>query len=244
MIWRWPTFFSLVAGAFALSATAVAGYAATVSGSVELRDSRVDSVSRGKDFSGVVVSLRQVNVAVPPPPAAHAVMLQKNKMFVPHILPVVIGGVVDFPNGDPIFHNAFSSFNGQVFDVGLYPPGTSRSVRFSRPGVVRVFCNIHPAMSSVILVLSTPWFATTGKDGAFELNVPPGEYDLNIFHERATAQTLTALTRRVVVTDGPLRVPTIAVSEAGYLLSPHKNKYDKDYAPPQDDQIFYPGARK
>ena len=55
-----------------------------------------------------------------------------------------------------IFHNAFSSYNGQIFDVGLYPPGTSKSVHFTRPGVVRVFCNIHPSMSAVILVLTTP----------------------------------------------------------------------------------------
>ncbi len=80
-------------------------------------------------------------------------MLQKNKMFTPHILPIVAGTAVDFPNSDPIFHNAFSSYDGQIFDVGLYPPGSSKSVRFGRPGVVRVFCNIHPAMSAIILVL-------------------------------------------------------------------------------------------
>ena len=119
-----------------------------------LSDSRVDAVNRQKDFSGVVVSAQPVGRAesrrhLP----AHATMLQKGKMFTPHILPVMAGTTVDFPNFDPIFHNAFSSYNGQIFDVGLYPPGTSRSVRFTRPGVVRVFCNIHPTMSAIILVL-------------------------------------------------------------------------------------------
>src|SRR6202044_1888521 len=106
---------------------------------------------------------------------------QKGKMFMPHILPVMAGTTVDFPNLDPIFHNAFSSYSGQIFDVGLYPPGTSRSVRFTREGVVRVFCNIHSSMSAMIVVLATPYFAVTGRDGSFALpDVPPGEYTLRV----------------------------------------------------------------
>jgi plastocyanin len=208
-----------------------------------LRDSRLDSVNKRKDFSGVVISAERVNAPPPPPPAAHAVMLQKNKMFTPHILPIVTGTTVDFPNADPIFHNAFSSYNGQVFDVGLYPPGTSRSVRFSKPGVVRVFCNIHPTMSSIILVLNTDHFTTTGKDGTFEINLSPGEYDVRVFHERATEQTLSLLSRRVVVTEHGLKLPQMDVSEAGYLLASHKNKYGRDYPPPHDDETIYPGVR-
>ena len=96
-------------------------------------------------------------------------MLQKNKVFVP---PVAAGTAVDFPNADPIFHNAFSSYDGQIFDVGLYPPGTTRSVYFRRACFVRVFCKIHAAMSAVILVLPTPYFATTAKDGTFRIDVP------------------------------------------------------------------------
>jgi plastocyanin len=229
--------------AIPLSFAAVYLHAATITGSVMLRDSHLAAVNKHKDFSGVVISAERVNAPPPAPPARHAVMLQKNKMFFPHILPIVTGAKVDFPNGDPIFHNAFSSYNGQIFDVGLYPPGTSRSVRFSRPGVVRVFCNIHPTMSSIILVLNTEYFAATGKEGTFELSLPPGEYDLRVFHERSTEQTLSLLSRRIVVTEPGLRLPQIDVSEAGFLLAPHKNKYGKDYAPPPDDQIVYPGVR-
>jgi len=170
-------------------------------------------------------------------------MLQKNKMFTPHVLPVEAGTIIDFPNADPIFHNAFSSYNGQVFDVGLYPPGTSKSVRFTKTGIVRVFCNIHPSMSAVILVLPTPYFTTTAKDGTFELELPPGSYDVGVFHERATEQTLQTLTQRILVTDTPVRIAPIMVSEAGYLQMPHKNKYGKEYGPPPDDQIVYPGVR-
>jgi len=214
-----------------------------VSGQVTLRDSRLEAVNKRKDYSGIVVSLQPINQAAPPAPSQHAVMLQKNKMFTPHVLPIVAGTTIDFPNADPIFHNAFSSYNGQVFDVGLYPPGGTKSVRFTRKGVVRVFCNIHPSMSSVVLVLGTQYFVTTAKDGTFQLDVPPGSYEVNIFHERSTEQTLQALSQRILVADQPLRIAPIAVSEAGYLLSPHKNKYGKDYPPPSDDQIVYPGVR-
>jgi plastocyanin len=234
MIWRSLTCFSLAA--FAASG-------ATLSGTVVLRDSRIDAVNKQKDFSGVVVSAQPVGGQPPPPPAAHEKMLQKGKMFTPHILPVMTGTTVDFPNADPIFHNAFSSYNGQIFDVGLYPPGSSRSVRFTRLGVLRVFCNIHPTMSAIILVLNTPWFVTTAKNGSFEMNVPPGEYELSFFHERATEQELTSLARRVIVADPALRVPPVMISEAGYLVAPHKNKYGHEYPPSTDDQVLYPGVR-
>jgi len=230
------------------SLTVVAAHAvmlqgAAVSGTVQLRDSREASVNKRKDYAGIVVSVRPLSPGPLAVPARHVTILQKDKMFTPHVLPVVAGSFVDFPNADLIFHNAFSSYNGQIFDIGLYPPGTSKSVHFTRPGVVRVFCNIHPQMSAVILVLDTPWFTTTAKDGSFHLDVPPGTYELSVFHERATEQTLQALTQRILVTDQPLNVAPITVSEAGFLLSPHKNKYGTAYAPPPDDKSVYPGVR-
>lgn len=231
---------------FSFAASAVCGAAlsgATVSGMVMLRDSRVDAVKKRMDFSGVVVSAQPLNSPVPALPPAHATMLQKGKMFTPHILPVTVGTTVDFPNADPIFHNAFSSYSGEIFDIGLYPPGTSRSVHITRPGVVRVFCNIHPTMSAVILALTTPWFVSTAKNGSFEMTLPPGEYDFRVFHERATETELEALSRRIVVPEQGLRIPPITVSEAGYLVAPHKNKYGHDYPPTSDDQVFYPTAR-
>jgi len=191
--------------------------------------------------SSILVTALQSATAAP---AKHAIMLQKDKMFTPHILPIVAGTTIGFPNADPIFHNAFSSYSGQIFDVGLYPPGSSRSVRFQRPGIVRVFCNIHPSMSAVILVLTTPYFAVTPHDGSFHIDVPPGSYDLAVFHERATEESLQSLSRRILVAPEGVRVPPIAVSEAGYLMAPHKNKYGKDYEPPPDDSTFYPGTRQ
>jgi hypothetical protein len=80
-------------------------------------------------------------------------------------------------------------------------------------------------------------------NGSFEMNVPPGEYDLGVFHERASEQQLAGLERRVIVPEAGLQVPLIMVSEAGYLVAPHKNKYGHDYPPAHDDQVFYPGVR-
>src|SRR5258708_6263948 len=124
--------------------------AASVSGKVQLRDSKDSTVSKKMDYSGVVVWLDPVNTpgnatASPVTADPRARMVQKGKTFTPHVLAVRAGTTVDFPNFDPIFHNAFSNYDGKVFDVGLYPPGYSRSVNFQRPGVVRVFCNIHAA---------------------------------------------------------------------------------------------------
>jgi plastocyanin len=239
MTWRSAICFSL---AF-LAVNAVPLWAVAISGTVALRDSRLDSVNKRRDYSGIVISLTPVRGGALTPPAKHVVMTQKNKTFLPHVLPVGEGTTIDFPNFDPIFHSAFSSYNGQVFDLGLYAPGSTRSVRFTRPGAVRVFCNIHPTMSAVILVLNTPYFTTTQKDGSFEIDVPPGAYDLNVFHERASEQTLQELSRRVLVTDKPLQVPLIAVSESGYLPAPHKNKYGMDYAPPPDGHVGYPAEK-
>jgi plastocyanin len=235
MIWRWLTCSNLLAAA---------AFAATVSGNVQLRDSRLDAVSKRGDYSGVVISLVPLGKPEETPSARRFRMLQKDKMFTPHVLPVSTGSTVEFPNGDPIFHNAFSSYSGQVFDVGLYPPHTIRSVRFTRPGVVRVFCNIHPAMSAIILVLDTPYFATTAADGSFHIDAPPGEYQLNVFHERATDATLKALSRRITVGDSAVRLPVTAVSESGYLFAPHKNKYGNDYPPESGNETLYPGAKK
>jgi plastocyanin len=236
-LWR------ICSSALTLMVACAAG--ATVSGSVRLRDSKDPAVRKHMDYSGVVVWLERVNGPRPVPVAIkHARMLQKDKTFVPHILAIPVGSTVDFPNLDPIFHNAFSNYNGQIFDVGLYPPGTSRTVHFSRPGIVRVFCNIHANMSAVIAVVDTPWYDVTAHDGSFKFDqVPPGEYAVHVYHERATAATLDALTSRFTVRDEPVTLPPFAISESGYLSIPHKNKYGHDYPPPPDAAGSYPAVR-
>ena len=238
MIWLWRICFNLLATLPLLCAT--------VTGSVELKDSRETAVRKHMDFSGVVISLEPVNglVAASHSPE-HARMIQKNKTINPHVLAIQVGTTVDFPNLDPIFHNAFSNYDGQLFDVGLYPPGTTRAVHFTREGIVRIFCNIHSTMSAVIVVLKTPYFAATDRDGSFSIpDVPPGEYRLRVFHERAAAPTLAALDRRLTVGNQTVQLPVIAISESGYLPIPHKNKYGRDYSAAPDDTSIYPATRK
>ena len=198
--------------------------------------------ARKADNSGAVVWLNPLDEGARSVPAKAPGgpfrLVQKNKRFTPHLLAITVGATVDFPNYDPIFHNAFSNYDGQIFDVGLYPPGTSKSILFRKEGVVRIFCNIHPAMSAVIVVLKSPYFSTSAKNGAFTItDVPPGSYRLHVFHERATQKTLDGLTRNVDVSSGVVNLTKISVSESGYLLLPHKNKYGKDY-PPTDSGTY------
>ena len=132
----------------------------------------------------------------------HAVLQQKNKSFEPHLLVVTKGSSVDFPNRDPWFHNVFSLFNGKRFDLGLYEAGTSRTVHFDREGVSYIFCNIHPEMSAVVVVLSSPYFAIPNKQGDFSIAaVPPGRYILHVWNENALPATLQALSREVTVSE-------------------------------------------
>ena len=230
MIWLLLTCFSLCL------------QAATVTGRVELRDSKEH---KKQDYSGVVVWLERLDKTASKPMPEHVKMIQKEKTFLPHVLAIPTGSTVDFPNLDPIFHNAFSNYDGQVFDVGLYPPGTSRSVRFSRPGVVRIFCNIHSAMSAIIAVLDSNSFDITKSDGRFEIrDVAPGEYRLHLFHERASPSTMNSISMPVSVFDSPVNLAPIAISENGFLAVPHKDKYGREYKPVPADTGSYPVTRK
>jgi len=233
MTYRWLTCFSLVVSAAA---------GASLSGVVSLVDSKEPSVRKKKDYSGVVVWLEPVNGAGGASPGQIHTILQKGKRFTPHVSVITAGTTVDFPNLDPIFHNAFSNFAGQPFDTGLYAPGTTQKIRFRREGIVRVFCNIHSMMSAVIVVLETPWFATTGADGRFRIeNVPAGEYQMKVWHERSPEPALKALARRVRLNGGETTLEPIVISESGYLELPHKNKYGRDYPREPGASVTYSG---
>jgi hypothetical protein len=118
------------------------------------------------------------------PPPGRAVLDQKNEAFVPFVLAVTVGSTVDFPNSDRIYHNVFSLSKAKRFDLGRYPRGQSRSVRFDQPGVVRVFCEIHSHMSAFILVFAHRYFATTDAEGRYRIEgVPPGDYTLAVWND-------------------------------------------------------------
>jgi len=114
----------------------------------------------------------------------HVVLDQRDERFVPHVLAVTTGTVVDFPNSDRIFHNVFSLSKTRPFDLGRYAAGRSKAVTFDRPGIVRVFCDIHSHMNAFILVFNHPFFALTDMDGRYRIdNVPPGTYNLVAWNE-------------------------------------------------------------
>jgi plastocyanin len=116
--------------------------------------------------------------------SGRAVMDQRNETFVPHVLAVTTGTLVDFPNSDKFYHNVFSLSKPKRFDLGRYPVGRSESVRFDRPGIVRVFCDIHSHMNAFILVFGHPFFAMTDADGRYRIeNVPPGTYSIVAWNE-------------------------------------------------------------
>jgi plastocyanin len=119
-------------------------------------------------------------------PPRRATLDQRNETFVPPVLAITAGSTVDFPNSDRVYHNVFSLSKPRRFDLGRYPRGQSRSVLFDRPGVVRVFCEIHSHMSAYILVFAHPFFAVTDSDGRYRIDgVPPGSYTLVLWNEGA-----------------------------------------------------------
>jgi plastocyanin len=124
------------------------------------------------------------SLAFPDVEPQRATMDQRNESFVPHVLAITVGTTVDFPNSDRVYHNVFSLSTVKRFDLGRYPAGRSRQVRFDRPGIVRVFCEIHSHMSAFILVFNHRYFAVTAADGRYQIGrVPPGRYTLVAWNE-------------------------------------------------------------
>jgi plastocyanin len=111
-------------------------------------------------------------------------MSQQNERFVPHVMAIVAGTWVDFPNNDRTYHNVFSLSKAKDFNLGRYAAGKSKAVRFEHPGIVRVFCDIHSHMSAFILVFAHRYFAVTDDEGRYRLEgVPPGTYTVVVWNE-------------------------------------------------------------
>lgn len=182
-----------------------------------------------KDAANVVVWLTPRDHAIPPFPPRTYRLVQHNKQFEPHLLIVPVGAVVDFPNKDPLFHNVFSVYEGTPFDLGLYESGSSKPVHFNRPGPSYIFCNIHPEMSAVVLALKTPYYAVTDTKGNFAMDVPPGEYELEVWYERARPEDLKALSRRITIPEAPTELGRLSLKQAPSLAEGHKNKYGQTY---------------
>lgn len=148
----------------------------------------------------------------------------QNKSFTPHIEALPTGAQVLFPNSDDIMHNVFSISRGNRFDLGLYKSGASKSRRFRNPGLVRIYCNIHPQMNAFLLVLENPYFAWVEPDGSFRIdNVPPGSYTLKAWHEQAQAEI------EVRVGAGGAHGVGLLLDARRFKKKPHLNKFGKPY---------------
>jgi len=170
------------------------------------------------------------SAGAPASPAQNPRLVQKNKSFEPHILVVPAGSVVEFPNRDPFFHNVFSLFEGKRFDLGLYEAGTSRMVRFDRPGISYIFCNIHPEMNAVVITMATPLYAISNADGQLSLaGVPFGRYRLHVWSEGMGPENAQPLTREITIAENASSLGVIRVPEANGQSMAHKNKYGREY---------------
>jgi plastocyanin len=147
------------------------------------------------DSSDAVVYIDKIPGKTFAPPTTPVILDQVNLRFTPHVLPVLVGTNVAFPNSDPVRHNVFSPTASWKFNLGTYPRGSTKFRIFDKPGAITLLCNVHAEMSAYVIVTETPYFAVTEKDGRFTIrNVPPGAYVLKTWHAKAkpASMNLTA----------------------------------------------------
>lgn len=156
-------------------------------------DRRIGPVSsrEASELQNVVIYAR-----LPRPvaaPATRVVVRQTDEEFVPHVVAVARGSTVEFPNDDFVFHNVFSLSSAATFDLGRYPKGATKSVTFTRPGVVKIYCHLHSHMSALVRVFDHPYFATADASGQFTLDgLPVGRVEIAAWHERIGETVSTA----------------------------------------------------
>jgi plastocyanin len=149
---------------------------------------------------------------------------QREKAFEPRVLAIPVGSTVDFPNFDTIYHNVFSLSQPEPFDLGLYKRGASKKETFKRPATYRVFCNIHPQMTAVLLILPTDHITQADAEGRYSLALPPGRYRITAWSERS--QPASA---EITLAAAGASVPDLQLDESQFVELPHKNKYGQDY---------------
>jgi hypothetical protein len=216
-----------------VAAAAVAVATATVSteelgGRLLLLAKNGRAPARGSDPRDAVAWFEPATppARAPKPPETPFQLLTMHKEFVPRVLAVPVGSRVQFPNEDPILHNVFSVSPGNAFDLGIYRTGPAKEKRFDKPGVVRVYCNVHQAMVAYVLVLDTTFFASPAADGSFRLTgLPRGAGKLTVWHAQADPWT-RELTLPLAAGSPPLEARLVVVRPQ---LPPHTTKTGESY---------------
>lgn len=174
------------------------------------------------DVSAAVVFVDGLAAGTSP---GRATITMRGKAFEPKVVVTTVGGTVDFPNEDPILHNVFSVTNSNPFDLQLYKKPKSGSWTFTKPGIVKIYCNIHPQMSGVVLVRDNPYYTRPAADGSFVIEgVPNGRQTIKAWHERGGEVEETV----DVGTEGKNEV-TLALDASKFKWIPHRNKFGKPY---------------
>ncbi len=167
----------------------------------------------------------------PKKPGGTFSMTTRSKTFLPHVLAVPTGSTVSFPNEDPISHNLFSLTPGHTFDLGLYRKGPGKTHKFDTPGVVNIYCNVHPNMSAVVHVMQTPWYGFADANGDYSFDVPPGKYRVTAWNEQGGI----ASSEIEVKADGKVAGQTLlTIDGRNYRFVQHTNKHGQTYRAPRD----------
>jgi plastocyanin len=205
----------------ALAAPLAAQAGGSVSGRVAIVER--DGGSAG-DVAQAVIWLS--GAAAPPGVPSQVEMATEGKQFVPRLLVLAEGSTVTFPNHDPFNHNVFSLTPEATFDLGLYGRGEAKSIAFLRPGVIRIYCNVHAQMRGLVVVLQSALYTQAGADGGFRLEaVPPGDYILHAWHERGGE-----VNQPLTVTGRPQPPVMLSIDARGYHLVQHKDKNGQSYS--------------
>jgi plastocyanin len=159
-------------------------------------------------------------------------MMTRGKTLVPHVLAIPLGSTVEFPNDDPISHNLFSLSSNNSFDLGLYRRGAGKAHKFDVPGVVNVYCNVHPNMSSVIHVMATPYYTFADPAGNYALaDIPPGKYRLVVWNEQGGQSKADVEVSAAGTVSGML---ALTLDSRSYRITQHLDKTGKPYQAPKE----------
>jgi plastocyanin len=209
-------------GIVALLAAGAIGSAGRVAGRIVILEK---DNKPSPDLSDAVLYLETpaaVTIAAKPVTVEIAIT---DKTYAPHVVVVPLGSTVRFPNHDPFNHNVFSVSEPNSFDLGLYGRGEAKSYTFTHPGLVRVYCNVHPRMVAYVLVMENRYYAQPASDGSFAIdNVPTGRYRLHVWHERIPSEVV-----KDVAAGSDDAEQQIALDACGYKWEPHRNKYGRNY---------------
>lgn len=198
--------------------------AAAVSGTIEFVTRR----GQRPVLNETVVWLEPVGARQIRPSGMTTQMVTRSKTLQPHVLTVPVGSTVEFPNEDPISHNLFSLSPGNAFDLGLYRRGAGKARKFDAPGVVNVYCNVHPSMSAVIHVMPTPYYGFADEKGQYSIEAPPGRYRLVAWNE------LGGSTESIIEVDGGRVSGKVAltIDSRNFRSVQHTNKHGRPYRAP------------